>query len=299
MKARLGPHTLTFAPDEPVVMGILNLGTDSVADATVLRDPGERLAAGLALHAAGAGIVDVGVLSGRTDTAPVPEAEEIALLEPVVAGLAQRGVAVSIDTWRPAAAAAAVAAGAALINDVSGLRDPEMATLAASTGAGLVVMHTRADPKQAHFPDYDDPVADVIAVLSQRISLAGSLGVDFEQIVIDPGLDYAKTPAQSIEVLRRLDELQALARPVLLAVSRKYFVGVLTGRAPTDRLAGTLAAVEFGVAAGAQIVRVHDVAAVSDYLRLRAALHGSQPRWAGTLDDESLMWIAPKRAPGG
>ncbi len=169
--------------------------------------------------------------------------------------------------------------------------------MAAATGAGLVVMHTRADPKHAHFPGYKDPVADVLELLRERIALALSLGVDSDQLLLDPGLDYAKQPQESLEVLRRLRELEVLERPLLLAVSRKYFIGMLADAPPEERLAGTIAAIEFGVSAGARIVRVHDVAQVSQYLRLRAALYGEgEAQMLGRSDDERLKWIAPKTA---
>jgi dihydropteroate synthase len=200
-----------------------------------------------------------------------------------------------VDSWRPRAIETALEAGAHMINDTSGLIDPVVAELAASTGAGLVVMHTRAAPKQQHFPVYEDPVADVVALLRDRLELATARGVDSEQLVIDPGLDYAKAPQESVEVLRRLGELAQFGRPILLAVSRKYFIGMLAGTLPEERLAGTIAALEFGVSLGAQIVRVHDVAEVSQYLRLRAALHGTgEAPMLGDPGDERLKWIAPK-----
>jgi dihydropteroate synthase len=156
-------------------------------------------------------------------------------------------------------------------------------------------MHTRAAPKTACFPGYEDPVADVIEFLDKRIGLAVAAGVDREQIVVDPGLDYAKTPRESIEVLRKLVDLQRFNRPILLAVSRKYFIGMLTGRGPEQRLAGTLAALDFGVRAGAHILRVHDVAEVVDFLTVRAALHGEGPvELRGDRDDDTLKWLPPR-----
>jgi dihydropteroate synthase len=156
-------------------------------------------------------------------------------------------------------------------------------------------MHTRAAPKQVHFPGYADPVLDVLEFLRERIAAAAARGVAHEQILLDPGLDYAKAPQESIEVLRHLGELAVLDRPILLAVSRKYFIGMLADALPEQRLPGTIAALEFGVSAGAQIVRVHDVAEVSQYLRLRAALRGEgDVQMLGRRDDDRLKWIAPK-----
>jgi dihydropteroate synthase len=209
--------------------------------------------------------------------------------------LVDAGVIVSVDTWRPGAIEVAIEAGAQLINDTSGLMDPAVADMAAASGAGLVLMHTRAAPKQEHFPGYADPVTDVLEFLRERVALALARGVSAEQIVIDPGLDYAKAPQESLDVLRRLGELSEFERPILLAVSRKYFIGVLADALPEDRLAGTIAALEFGVSAGAQIVRVHDVAQVSQYLRLRTALRGDgAAEMLGRDDDERLKWIEPK-----
>ena len=295
MRLQLRDTSLDLLAGEPIVMGILNIGSDSVADSSTLADTGEQIQRGLDLAQAGAGIVDIGVLSGRTDTAPISVEAEIDRLCPVVQALAGQGVIVSIDTWRTETIAAALDAGAALINDTSGLLDPAVADLAAESGAGLVVMHTRAAPKQVNFPAYADPVLDVLEFLRERITLATERGVNPEQIVIDPGIDYAKAPSESVEVLRHMGELGVLGRPILLAVSRKYFIGMLADALPEDRLAGTIAALEFGVSAGARIVRVHDVAHVSQYLRLRAALHGDgEVDMLGRRDDERLKWIAPK-----
>jgi dihydropteroate synthase len=186
------------------------------------------------------------------------------------------GVTVSVDTWKGPVARAVVDAGAAMLNDVSGLADPELADACAESGAALVVMHTRVPPKVKGFPGYDDVTGDVQAFLRERIELARGRGVGEEQIVVDPGPDFAKTPAETVAVLRRLGELAQLRRPLLLAVSRKDFVGALTARSPRDRLAGTLAAIGEGVDAGAAILRVHDVAAVRDFLTVREALRGER-----------------------
>ena len=163
-----------------------------------------------------------------------------------------------------------------LVNDVSGLRDPALADICAATGAGLVIMHTRVVPKGTLLDPshYDDVTADVAGFLRERMAVAIAHGVDPEQLLLDPGPDFAKTPAQTVAVLRRLGDLHELGRPILLAISNKDFVGALTGRPPRERLAGTLAAAAHGVEAGAHVLRVHDVAAVADFLRVRAALRG-------------------------
>jgi dihydropteroate synthase len=226
------------------------------------------------MRADGADLIDVGGESSVTDRPAVEAAVESARVAPLVERLAREGVPVSVDTWKAEVARAALDAGASMINDVSGLRDPAVADACAATGAALVVMHTRAAPKEKRFPGYDDVTADVLDFLRERIALARERGVGEDQIVADPGPDFAKTPAETVELLRRLGELAALGRPLLLAVSRKDFVGALTGRAPRDRLAGTLAAIGAGCDAGASIVRVHDVRAARDYLDVRAALRG-------------------------
>jgi len=261
----------------PWLMGIVNASPDSFSDAGAYPDLEARVGLARELLAAGADVLDVGGESGITFRPVVDIKEEIARVVPLIERLAgELGALVSVDTYKPAVAAAAVAAGAVIVNDVSGLRDPELADVCAATGAALVLMHTRAAPKQRlQDPElYGDVVADVIAFLTERMEVARARGVRDEQMVIDPGPDFAKTPAQTIAVLRRLEDLHGLGRPLLLAVSRKDFVGALTGRAPRERSAGTLAAIGCGVDAGAHVLRVHDVAQAADFLRVRAALRG-------------------------
>jgi dihydropteroate synthase len=274
----------------PWLMGIVNASPDSFSDAGAYPDLGARVALGSELLSAGADILDVGGESGITLRPAVVVEEEIERVVPLVRRLVEElGAVVSVDTYKPAVAAAAIEAGAVIVNDVSGLRDPGLADVCAATGAALVLMHTRAAPKQ-RLQDpglYDDVVADVLEFLGERIALARSRGVRHEQLILDPGPDFAKTPAQTIELLSRLEELHALGRPLLLAVSRKDFVGALTGRGPRERGAGTLAAIGEGVDAGAQILRVHDVAAAADFLAVRAALRGERAVDAGlALNDE-------------
>jgi len=256
----------------PVLMGIVNATPDSFSDRPGPKDPEELAERGLRLLADGAAIVDVGGESGRTDTEAVPVKEEIARVVPVVERLAEQGALVSVDTWRGPVASAALDAGAAMINDVSGLSDESLVAVCAATGAALVITHTQAPPKTKAFPRYDDVVASVREFLGERMAAARAAGVEAGRIVLDPGIDLAKTPAESVELLRRLPELAALGRPLLLAVSRKDFVGALTDRPPAERDAGTLAAVGAAVEAGTRIIRVHDVAGARDYLRVRDAL---------------------------
>ena len=221
----------------PLIMGIVNAGDDSFSDAVRLDTLERQVQRGLELVAEGADLVDVGAESGVTYSAAATADEEAARVVPLVERLAAEGVGVSVDTWKPEVARAALEAGAVMLNDVSGLRDPALAELAARTGAALVLMHTRAEPKREAFPAYDDVAADVEAFLRERIDLALDHGVAREQLVLDPGPDFAKTPAQTVAVLRELDRLHALGRPLLLAISRKYFLG-RHHRAPAGRAAG-------------------------------------------------------------
>jgi len=275
----------------PWLMGIVNASPDSFSNAGEHTDLDTCVRRARELIAQGADIVDVGGESAITRRPPVAAAQELARVVPLVQRLAgELGAIVSVDTYKPAVAEAAIAAGAAIVNDVSGLRDPELADVCAASGAALVLMHTRAAPKQRmqERDRYGDVFADVAAFLSERMDVARSRGVRDEQILLDPGPDFAKTPPQTIDVLRRLGELHALGRPLLLAVSRKDFLGALTGRGPRERLAGTLAAIGFGVDVGAHVLRVHDVAAAADYLRVRAALRGEAEVDPGLVLDESL-----------
>lgn len=260
----------------PVIMGIVNATPDSFSDRQGQKDLDELAERGLRLVDDGAAIVDVGGESGRTDTEAVPVEVEIERVVPLVERLVAGDVLVSVDTWRGPVAEAALAAGAHMINDVSGLSDGSVAAACAQAGAALVITHTTAPPKTKVYPDYDDVVASVREFLEQRAAAARGAGVGEERIVLDPGIDIAKSPAQSVELIRRLPELAELGPPLLLAVSRKDFIGALTERPPSARDPGTLAAVGAAADGGAKIVRVHDVAGTRDFLRVHDALrHGA------------------------
>ena len=256
----------------PLLMGIVNATPDSFSDRQGEKRLEDLVEQAHRLAAEGAAIVDVGGESGRTDREAVTVDEERARVVPLIERLAADGLTVSVDTWRAPVARAALAAGASMVNDVSALSDVEVADACAEAGAQLVITHTRVPPKVKAYPEYDDVVADVARLLRERLAVAVEHGVEEGRIVFDPGIDIAKTPAQSIELLRRLPELAELGRPLLVAVSRKDFVGALTGRAPAARDAGTLAAVGIAADGGADILRVHDVAAARDYLAVRGAL---------------------------
>jgi dihydropteroate synthase len=263
--------------DRPLLMGIVNATPDSFSDAGESRTLEQRVELAVAMLAAGADMIDIGGESGVTNRPPVDSAEEARRVVPLIERVtAELGALVSVDTYKPSVARAAIAAGAAIVNDVSGLRDPDLATVCAETGAALVLMHTRVAPKQKLLDRrYESGVVeDVLGFLAERIELARDRGVAFEQLIVDPGPDFAKSPAQTVEALRSLHRLHELERPILLAVSRKDFVGAITLRAPRQRLAGTLAAVGHGVDAGAHILRVHDVAQTADFLAVRDVLAG-------------------------
>jgi dihydropteroate synthase len=261
----------------PLLMGIVNATPDSFSDAGGQKPVDVLVELARALLDAGATIIDIGGESGVTNRPAVDPEEEIARVVPVIERVAgELGARVSVDTYKPAVARAAIAAGAAIVNDTSGLRDPALAEVCAQTGAGLVLMHTVAAPKQKLLdPSLDGRIVDdVEEFLRARIATACARGMTFEQLLLDPGPDFSKTPSQTVSVLRALSELHRLERPLLLALSRKDFIGALTSRPPRERLAGTLAAIGFAVDAGAHILRVHDVAAVADYLAVRSALEG-------------------------
>ncbi|MGD0454500.1 MAG: dihydropteroate synthase [Solirubrobacteraceae bacterium] len=261
--------------ERPWLMGIVNASPDSFSDGGRYAGLEARVELARELLAAGADILDVGGESASTGRPPVEVPEEIARVVPLVERLADDlGAIVSVDTYKPAVARAAVAAGARIVNDVSGLRDPELADVCAESGAALVLMHTLAAPRE-RLQDadlYDDVTGEVMAFLRERVALAVSRGVAREQLLLDPGPDFAKTPAQTIRLLAEVGRLHELGRPLLMAISRKDFIGALTGRAPRGRLAGTLAALAHGVQHGAHVFRVHDVAAAADFLAVRAAL---------------------------
>lgn len=259
----------------PYLMGVVNATPDSFSDEPGEKSVANRLALAERLIADGADLIDIGGESGITNRPAVDEREEIARVVPVIEAVASLpGATVSVDTYKPAVARAAIAAGARVVNDVSGLADDDLAAAAAEGDAALVLMHTRAKPKTKHFPEYEDLVGDVVTFLADAVERAVAQGVPADRLILDPGPDFSKTPAQTIELLRSLESLAALGRPLLLAAGRKDFIGALTGRGPRQREAGTLAALGAGVDAGVAFARVHDVAAAADFLAVRAALSG-------------------------
>ncbi len=277
----------------PWLMGIVNATPDSFSDGGAIRTLEQRVRLAASLLAAGADVIDIGGESGVTNRPVVDPAEEIDRVVPLIGRVAgELRALVSVDTYKPAVARAAIAAGASIVNDVSGLRDPALADVCAETGAALIVMHTRAAPKRISFDRALDGhmVRAVQEFLRDRIALATERGVAFEQLMLDPGPDFTKTPAQTIAVLRALPSLHELGRPLLLAASRKDFIGAITGRPPRGRLAGTLAAVAYGVEAGAHMFRIHDVQEARDFLCVRAVLAGEAELPAETELPLDLRW---------
>ncbi len=273
-------------------MGVVNANADSFSD------PGPRsleavVERAAALVADGAAIVDVGAQSAITNRPPLDPGLEAALVAPAVERIRQEcpAAVVSVDTYKPEVVEAALAAGAHLVNDVSGLRDPAVARLCAAAGAGLVMMHTSAPPltRLQERDRYRQGVAAEVAdFLRRAVEAAVSEGVAATSVVVDPGVDFTKTPAQTVVLLRGIEEVAALGRPVLLALSRKDFVGALTGRPPSQRGAGTLAAIAAVRHVPAQILRVHDVAATRDFLTVLDALDGPGEPDAGLALPEHL-----------
>lgn len=263
-----------YAWDVPLVMGIVNATPDSFSDGGSYADAEAAVEAGRAMVASGAAIVDVGGESTRPGSASPSVADEVARTQGVVAALAREGVCVSIDTRHAEVALAALAAGASIVNDVSGFADPAMVEAAVGSDAGLVVMHMRGEPgTMQDAPHYDDVVAEVGGYLAAQASALIDAGVAPERIALDPGIGFGKTTAHNLELLRRLGELTGLGFPVLVGASRKRFVGEITGvTTPRERLAGSVAVAVDAVERGAMIVRVHDVAETVQALRMLAAI---------------------------
>ena len=269
---RVGGRSIPLDP-RPRLMGIVNVTPDSFSDGGEFLSPDRAIEHGLAMAAAGADMLDVGGESTRPGARPVETKEELERVLPVVAGLAARtGVPVSIDTTKLAVARAAIDAGATIVNDVSALRfSPGIAELAAETGAGLVLMHMRGEPRTMQLDTrYDDLVSEVGGHLRDAARRAETAGVNRESIVVDPGIGFGKTARDSWRLLAGLSEL-APGYPVLVGHSRKSFLDPDASRPPSDRLPQTLAAGLLAALGGAAILRVHDVEA---HVRLLEAYRG-------------------------
>lgn len=258
----------SFSLKRPLIMGILNLTPDSFSDGGRYNDADRAIDMALQMEADGADIIDIGGESTRPGAAPVSSDEELERIIPVIERLAGRlTCAISVDTWKSAVAGGALSAGAEIINDISGFHfDQEMAAVAAASGAGVVLMHTRGKPEHMqHDTAYADLMAEITAGLCASLLKAREAGVCDDCIAIDPGIGFGKGTAGNLELIRRLAELSCFGLPILSGPSRKSFIGTVLGREVTDdRLFGTAAVVALSVSHGASILRVHDVRAMRD-----------------------------------
>lgn len=283
------------------LMGIVNASPESFSG-DALAGPSEQAEAAVAAWVAGALVVDVGGQSANTKTPELAVDEEMRRLVPLIEAIrSQHAGLVSVDTYKPAVADACLAAGADVINDVSGLLDPALAEVVARWDAGYVLMHTVGPPKSKVLdPDgYDDVVADVLSFFAAKLDELRAAGVAPEHVVLDPGLDFGKTPRQSLDLVARAGELQeATDRPLLFAISRKDFIGTIARAAPRDRDPGTLATVgALATSAPCSILRVHDVAAAAQYLQVRAHLGDPTLLAEHALLDEGLRRVEAPPTP--
>ncbi len=257
--------TSSISLDQPVVMGILNVTTDSFAQSEPYLDVEAAVEAGLEMASDGAGIIDVGGESTRPGADAVPEVVEMARVLPVVERLAADGVAVSIDTSKPGVARAAIDSGAVIVNDVTGLQKSEMRRICAQSGVGVVIMHMKGTPKTMQVdPRYDDVVGEIQSYLAKRAEDAVVAGVAHGSIVLDPGIGFGKTFDQNMELMAHLDSFAASKYPLLIGTSRKGFLREVLaplygGTEPRDRDGATAATVALAVVAGVSILRVHNV----------------------------------------
>jgi dihydropteroate synthase len=251
----------------PLIMGILNVTPDSFSDGNLFFEPQQAIDRALELADAGADIIDIGGESTRPGAPSVTAADEIKRVVPVFSGLAGKiPCALSIDTWKSSVAHEALAAGAEIINDISGCTfDVQMASVAARSGAGIVLMHTRGTPQEMQTnTEYDDLIGEIIQSLRHSVALAADAGIGRQCMAIDPGIGFGKGAGHNLEILRRLREFTGLGLPVLAGTSRKSFIGRTLNRETDQRLYGTAATVALAVANGASILRVHDVREMRD-----------------------------------
>jgi dihydropteroate synthase len=267
-ESELGRRTL--------IMGIVNVTPDSFSDSGAFFDPEAAIGQALLMAHEGADILDIGGESTRPGAQPVPLDEELRRVIPVIRAVRQAlpQMPISIDTYKARVAEAALAAGATLVNDVSALRfDPQMASLVAEADVPVILMHMKGAPQtMQNAPSYTDVVREITEFLRERIAFAQAAGIAIEKIIVDPGIGFGKRPQDNTEILRRLHELKALGRPILLGTSRKSFLGAITRRPVTERLEETIASCVIGALRGADIVRVHDVGPVKHALQVADAI---------------------------
>lgn len=279
MRMQIGARL--FDGPGPFLMGIVNATPDSFSDGGRFLDPEAAVAHALRLAEEGADLLDVGGESTRPGAPAVDADEEIRRVVPIVERLRARGfpVPISIDTWKGAVARAALDAGADLLNDVTALSDPDLGRAAAAAGVPVVLMHARGTPADMQSRAvYGDVVADVARELEAALVRAAAAGIARDRIILDPGIGFAKTAEQGVELIARVGELRALGRPLLVGPSRKSFIGKITGAAVGDRLPGTLAAVVACVLGGVEILRVHDVGPARQAASIAAAFRDIHAR---------------------
>jgi dihydropteroate synthase len=269
--------------DEPVVMGVLNVTPDSFFDGGRHADPGAALDRALQMVEEGAAVIDVGGESTRPGAAAVSAIEEIRRVVPVIERIAARvGVPLSVDTSKPEVMRAAVEAGAQMINDVRALALPGALEAAAASGAAVCLMHMQGEPSgMQRDPRYADVVAELRDFLAGRVEAAVAAGIALERICVDPGIGFGKRPEHNLELIRHLDRLADPAIPVLVGVSRKSLLGIITGRPAAERLVGSVVLAALCAERGARILRVHDVAPTVDALKVLGALRGQALAGAG------------------
>jgi dihydropteroate synthase len=285
----------TIEVNRPLIMAVINATPDSFSDAGQYSTVEARMERTKEVLDQGADILDIGGQSAITGVPEISEDEEIERITPVIQWVAANTNAImSIDTYRPKVAEAALVAGAHIINDISGLLHRELADVVAKHQAGYVLMHNRGRPK-VRLTDanlYEDVVADVISFMDERIEWLTAAGVSQQQLIIDPGPDFAKTPAQTVQVLQHINSLLTYGQPVLFPVSRKDFIGAITGRPPRERLSGTLAAIAHTLTlTRSGIYRVHDIQEVRNFIDVWDVLQGHQELGAEVLLDRTL-WRA-------
>ncbi|HOJ59277.1 MAG TPA: dihydropteroate synthase [bacterium] len=263
-----------------LLMGVINVTPDSFSDGGLFFEPRQAISHASRLWEEGADILDVGGASSRPGAEPVPVAEEIRRVLPVVEELAGRsGCVVSVDTVSYEVAARCLDAGASIINDISGLQqDPRLARLAAEAKAGLILMHMRGDPRTMQsLTDYGDLEGEIHWFFERQVAYALAEGVQPDQIVLDPGIGFSKTAEQNLLILKHLDRIRLEGYPLLIGVSRKSFIGKITGAEPRGRLMGTAGAVAASVLNGADCVRVHDVGLLRDTVAVADAIRRAVP----------------------
>jgi dihydropteroate synthase len=264
--------------ERPLVMGVVNVTPDSFSDGGRYLDATTAIAHAHRLIEEGADLLDIGGESSRPGAQGVPAEEELRRIVPVLRDLRGAPVPVAVDTVKPEVMRAALAEGAAMINDISALRAPGALETVAGSDAGVCLMHMQGEPRtMQHDPRYDDVVSEVGAFLRHRAAAAEAAGIARERIVIDPGFGFGKKPAHNLELLRRLGDIAALGYPVLAGLSRKSTLGGITGRPPAERVPASVAAALLAVERGARIVRVHDVAATKDALAVWSAVRAGAP----------------------